>query len=61
MIYDVEVGFLDPVTKKILYSKFYRIMADNEAEAKKIVYNNISMQDFNNFKIMDIQSRKRTR
>ena len=61
MIYDVEVGFLDPFTKKLLYSKIYRIMADNEAEAQKIVYNNISMQEFDNFKIIDIQSKKRTR
>lgn len=61
MIYDVEVGFYDPFTKKLLYSKVYRIIADNEVEAKKIVFNNISMQEFDNFKILDIQSRKRTR
>lgn len=51
--YGVKVGYFNSDRSKVLYSKYYRIEADTEEEAKRIVRNGLSMLEFYNFVVIE--------
>ena len=52
--YGVKVGFLGSERTKVLYSKYYRIEANSEEEAKSIVRNGLSIIEFHNFVVTEV-------
>lgn len=53
--YGVKVGFLGSERTKVLYSKYYRIEANSEEEAKSIVRNGLSIIEFHNFVVTEVK------
>ena len=53
--YGVKVGFLGSERTKVLYSKYYRIEAKSEEEAKTIVRNGLSIIEFHNFVVTEVK------
>lgn len=56
--YGVKVGFLGSERTKVLYSKYYRIEANSEEEAKAIVRNGLSIIEFHNFVVTEAKEIK---
>ena len=49
--WDIKVAFLRCDSNKTEYTRVYKIKADSREEAEKIVFNGLSMMEFNNFRI----------
>ena len=51
----VKVGFMMGNNGKVLYRKYYLIIADDEKEAIKVVHNGLKIIEFHNFEIEEVK------
>ena len=51
----VKIGFMMGESNKILYRKYYSILADSEEEARKFVSNGLAIIEFRNFRILEVK------
>ena len=53
--YSINVNFFSRDTKKSLYERHYTILAEDEAHARAVITNHLTLLDFYNFEITNIQ------
>ena len=53
--YSISVNFFTHGTKHKLYEKHYTILAEDEAHASAVIINHLTLLDFYNFEITNIQ------
>ena len=53
--YSINVNFFARDTKKSLYIRHYTILAEDEAHARAVITNHLTLLDFYNFEITNIQ------
>lgn len=53
--YSISVNFFTQGTKHKLYDRHYTILAEDEAHARAVIINHLTMLDFYNFEITNIQ------
>lgn len=54
-IYSISVNFFTQGTKHKLYDRNYTILAEDEAHARAVIINHLTLLDFYNFEIISIQ------
>lgn len=53
--YSIIVNFFTRDSKRSLYNRHYTILAENEDHAKAVIINHLTLLDFYNFEITNIQ------
>ena len=53
--YSISVNFFTQGTKHKLYDRHYTILAEDEAHARAVIINHLTLLDFYNFEITNIQ------
>jgi hypothetical protein len=53
--YRINVNFFARDTKKSLYDRHYTILAEDEAHARAVIINHLTLLDFYNFEITGVQ------
>jgi hypothetical protein len=53
--YSISVNFFTQGTKHKLYDRHYTILAEDEAHARAVIINHLTMLDFYNFEITGVQ------
>ena len=53
--YAVKVGFMMGDSDKVLYRKYYSVLADSDDEAKKFVHNGLKIIEFHNFVVEEVK------
>ena len=53
--YSISVNFFTQGTKHKLYDRHYTILAEDEAHARAVITNHLTLLDFYNFEITNIQ------
>lgn len=54
-LYSISVNFFTQGTKHKLYDRHYTILAEDEAHARAVIINHLTLLDFYNFEIVSIQ------
>ena len=54
-MYSISIDFFTQGTKHKLYERHYTILAEDEAHARAVITNHLTMLDFYNFEITNIQ------
>ena len=53
--FSISVNFFARDTKKSLYERHYTILAEDEAHARAVIINHLTLLDFYNFEITGVQ------
>lgn len=53
--YSISVNFFTQGAKHKLYDRHYTILAEDEAHARAVIINHLTMLDFYNFEITGVQ------
>ena len=53
--YSIIIEFFTQGTKHKLYDRHYTILAEDEAHARAVIINHLTLLDFYNFEIVSIQ------
>lgn len=53
--YSININFYTQGTKHKLYDRHYTILAEDEAHARAVIINHLTLLDFYNFEIVSIQ------
>ena len=53
--YSISVNFFTQGTKHKLYDRHYTILAEDEAHARAVIINHLTLLDFYNFEITGVQ------
>lgn len=53
--YSISINFFTQGTKHKLYDRHYTILAEDEAHARAAIINHLTLLDFYNFEITNIQ------
>ena len=53
--YSISINFFTQGTKHKLYDRHYTILAEDEAHARAVIINHLTLLDFYNFEITNIQ------
>lgn len=53
--YSISINFFTQGTKHKLYDRHYTILAEDEAHARAVIINHLTLLDFYNFEIVSIQ------
>ena len=53
--YSISVNFFTQGTKQKLYDRHYTILAEDEAHARAVIINHLTLLDFYNFEITGVQ------
>ena len=54
-MYSISIDFFTQGTKHKLYDRHYTILAEDEAHARAVIINHLTLLDFYNFEITNIQ------
>ena len=54
-MYSISIDFFTQGTKHKLYDRHYTILAEDEAHARAVIINHLTLLDFYNFEIISIQ------
>lgn len=54
-MYSISIDFFTQGTKHKLYDRHYTILAEDEANARAVIINHLTLLDFYNFEITNIQ------
>lgn len=54
-MYSISIDFFTQGTKHKLYDRHYTILAEDEAHARAVITNHLTLLDFYNFEITNIQ------
>lgn len=54
-MYSISIDFFTQGTKHKLYDRRYTILAEDEAHARAVIINHLTLLDFYNFEIISIQ------
>lgn len=54
-MYSISIDFFTQGTKHKLYDRHYTILAEDEAHARAVIINHLTMLDFYNFEITGVQ------
>ena len=53
--FSISINFFTQGTKHKLYDRHYTILAEDEAHARAVIINHLTMLDFYNFEITNVQ------
>ena len=53
--YSIDINFFARDSKKVLYSRHYTILAEDEEHARAAIINHLTLLDFYNFEITSVQ------
>ena len=54
-MYSISIDFFTQGTKHKLYDRHYTILAEDEAHARAVIINHLTLLDFYNFEITEVQ------
>lgn len=54
-MYSISIDFFTQGTKHKLYDRHYTILAEDEAHARAVITNHLTLLDFYNFEVTNIQ------